>query len=164
MYLRVLGMIDLNLQHRYFLIDSITLAAAPPPPVQSTYEAENGIFSGGVSIDTSQPGYSGTGFVSGFTTSSDTVSIVVNAASYAVYDLSVRYISLYGEKKTSLSINGVASGEIDLPGATTFATASAGEVLLNAGSNIIAFTDDWGYALTRIKSRIPYAPYQVLWY
>lgn len=43
-----------------------------------------------------------------------------------------------------MSVNGVAAGEIDLPGAVNFTSTSAGEALLNEGSNIITFSQDWG--------------------
>lgn len=146
----------------YYDIDSITIAPAPLPPVASKYEAEDGIFSGGVSISTSGTGYSGTGtsllsglsfptkqslagYVTGFANPGDTVSIIVNAPSYGVYDLTVLYRGPNGEKKTNLLINGSPSGEIDLPASANFTSTSAGKVLLNAGSNIIAFNDDWGW-------------------
>lgn len=130
----------------WYDIDSITLAPAPLPPATGTFEAEDGILTGNTYIDsTSATGFSGTGFVTGFQAPGDSVAILVNAPSYAVYTLTVRYRAPYGYKKTAMSINGSPSGEVELPEINEFTTVPAGKVLLNQGSNIISFENDWGW-------------------
>lgn len=130
----------------WYDIDSITLAPAPLPPATGTFEAEDGILTGNTYIDsTSATGFSGTGFVTGFQAGGDSVAILVNAPSYAVYSLTVRYRAPYGDKKTSLVVNGSPSGEVDLASTNDFTSVAAGKVLLNQGSNIITFENDWGW-------------------
>ncbi|KAH7923508.1 glycoside hydrolase family 26 protein [Leucogyrophana mollusca] len=107
-------------------------------------EAEDGTFTGNVVVDTSIPGFSGTGYVSGFSATADSVTVSTDVAAAGLYDLTVAYLSLYGEKKAYLTLNGSPSGELDLT-STTWANVSAGQVLLNAGTNTVGIQDDWGY-------------------
>ncbi|KAG8952098.1 hypothetical protein FRC04_005098 [Tulasnella sp. 424] len=144
----------------WYDIDSVTLAPAPLPPATGTFEAEDGILTGNTYIDsTSATGFSGTGFVTGFQAASDSVAILVNAPSYAVYSLTVRYRAPYGDKKTALVVNGTPSGEVDLASTNDFTSVAAGKVLLNQGSNIIAFQNDWGwYNIDAISIAVAPAP------
>jgi mannan endo-1,4-beta-mannosidase len=128
-----------------------------------TYEAENGYLVG-TTVDTAFAGYTGTGYVTGFDEGTDSVTITVTAASTALYNLNVTYQAPYGEKYTSLSLNGVASGQIYFPASTVFGTVSGGQLLLNAGQNNITFTNNWGWylidSITIAPSPAP-APHQV---
>lgn len=101
------------------------------------YEAENGVFTGTVGVATTATGYSGTGYVAGFATSNDTLTITVTVATAGQYDLYVTYEAPYGLKYTALSVNGVSVGEVYFPANTYFDTVSGGVITLNAGANTI---------------------------
>ena len=110
-----------------------------------TYEAENGTLAGGAVVDTATAGYSGTGYVTGFIDNTQTLTITVNVASADTYNIYVTYGGPYGEKYTSLSVNGASSTEVYFPAITTFDTVNSGHYALNAGANTVTFSGDWGY-------------------
>lgn len=125
-------------------IDAFYLSPTPlPPPQTIALQAENGVLDG-VAVDTSMPGYSGTGFVSGFDTGSDSVTVNLTVPNTALYDLTFAYSAPYGQKNTYVILNGATSGEVTLS-STTWANVSAGRVLLNAGSNTIGILSNWGW-------------------
>ncbi|KAH6706494.1 glycosyl hydrolase family 26-domain-containing protein [Leptodontidium sp. MPI-SDFR-AT-0119] len=139
----------------WYFIDSITVSPTPVAPVVvvdvsngAKAEAENGIFNG-VSVGTTTPGFSGTGFVQGFDAATDSVTITLYSSKQALYDVVVGYAAIYGEKQTSMSLNGAGGASIVLADTTTaaspWANATAGQVLLNAGNNTITFTNNWGW-------------------
>lgn len=107
-------------------------------------QAENGTLSGNVKVDTSVPGYSGAGFVSGFQASADSVSVNFTVPKTALYDLTVAYNAPFGYKQANVLLNGSPSGAVTFDQAT-WTNASAGQVLLNAGVNSIGILDDWGW-------------------
>lgn len=107
-------------------------------------EAEDGVLTG-VTVATSEAGYTGTGYVTGFVDPSYSVVMSTSVDSTTLYDLTIAYNSQFGPKNTYLLLNGATAGEIELNQTTTWANASAGRVLLNAGNNIIGLQDDWGY-------------------
>ncbi len=108
------------------------------------YEAENGSLTG-VTVASIVSGYSGSGYVTGFDASTDSLTITVNAPQQALYDLTIGYRSESGDKYTKVSLNGSSLGEVFLPITTVFSETSGGRVLLNAGSNQITFENHWGY-------------------
>ncbi|UVI29764.1 glycosyl hydrolase [Paenibacillus spongiae] len=131
------------------LIASLAAALFPALSVHTgaapvTYEAEDGVLSG-VTAATATAGYSGTGYVTGFDSETDSVTITVNAPATALYELTVRYHSPFGDKNTSLVLNGMPAGELTLKGSVGFADASGGKILLNAGSNTIGIVNNWGW-------------------
>lgn len=65
---------------------------------------------------------------------------------------------------TRISLNGGAGGDVSLPGADTWTTVGAGQVLLNAGVNTIAVQSNWGYYFIDallVTPSAPRAPHQV---
>jgi hypothetical protein len=126
-----------------------------------TVEAETGTLHG-VSVDTSTPGYSGTGYVDGFDDAGDSLTVTVPDSPGGLYDLTLRYDSPFGDKKTTLLLNGAGAGEVALPGSDGFTTAPAGKVLLKAGDNTITVQSDWGWydidalILTPVPPRPPH--------
>jgi len=137
----------------WYFIDSITVSPTPAAPVVvvdvtngAKAEAENGIFNG-VTAGTTTAGYSGTGFVQGFDAATDSVTITIYSTTQALYDVVVRYAAIYGEKQTSMSLNGAGGANIvfadTTAAASPWANATAGQVLLNAGNNTISFTTNW---------------------
>lgn len=109
-------------------------------------EAENGILNG-VTVGTTTPGFSGSGYVEGFDAATDSVTVTVYSAKQALYDVVVGYGAPNGEKQTSMSLNGAGGSNIVFRDTSTaaspWANATAGQVLLNAGNNTITFTNNW---------------------
>jgi mannan endo-1,4-beta-mannosidase len=137
----------------WYFIDSISVNPSIAAPIVSvnvtsgaTAEAENGIL-GGTNVDTATAGYSGTGYVTGFTDSTDNVTITLFSEVQGLYNVVVRYAGIYGGKQTTMSLNGASAAEIVFADTSTaaspWANATAGQVLLNAGNNTITFIDDW---------------------
>ncbi|WP_364145528.1 glycosyl hydrolase [Paenibacillus sp. LPE1-1-1.1] len=120
----------------------VSLSANTEPVVK--YEAESGVLSG-VTVAASAAGYSGTGYVTSFDASTDSLEITVNAPEQAVYNLSVGYNAPNGDKFTQLFLNGSPAGEVSLKASSGFTLTSAGKLLLNAGTNTITFTSGWGW-------------------
>ncbi|KAK2053947.1 family 26 glycosyl hydrolase [Colletotrichum caudatum] len=113
-----------------------------------TYEAENGVLSG-TTVDTAQSGFTGTGYVTGFEDASDKLTFNVDCPGQGrkLFDLSIRYAAVYGEKRTSVVLNGGAASEVPLAAGQTWADAKAGQVLLGEGNNTIDIVSNWGWYL-----------------
>ncbi len=116
-----------------------------PPAVGTQFEAEWGTLHGVASISTARAGYSGTGYVTGFTAPDASVDIPVNVAAAGLYRVTLRSASEFGDKNTRLSVNGTDYGEMTLPLSATFAAAVGPVVSLAKGLNLIRVTTDWGY-------------------
>ncbi|GKT46133.1 mannan endo-1,4-beta-mannosidase [Colletotrichum spaethianum] len=114
------------------------------------YEAENGVLSG-TRVDTAQTGFTGTGYVTGFEDATDklTINVDCQGEGQKLFDLSIRYAGIYGEKRTNVILNGGAASEVLLTAGETWATANAGQVLLNEGSNTIDIVTNWGWLVPR---------------
>lgn len=109
-------------------------------------EAENGTRTGNVTVSTTRTGYSGTGYVTNFTTSTDKISVTVNVASTAFYQIVIRYCSPYGNKNESVYTNANSgTTSVVFTQNSTFGDAIAGKYLLNAGTNTITLQSEWGY-------------------
>lgn len=138
----------------YYLIDALSVVPTPVKPVVvvnvtngGVAQAEDGIFTGGVTAASATAGYSGTGYVQGFTVSADSVTVTLYSATQALYDVIITYAAIYGYKQTTMVLNGAGGAEVVLADTSTavtpWANATAGQVLLNAGNNTISFVDDW---------------------
>ncbi|GJC87290.1 mannan endo-1,4-beta-mannosidase [Colletotrichum liriopes] len=112
------------------------------------YEAENGALSG-TTIATAQAGFTGTGYVTGFEDAADklTINVDCQGEGQKLFDISIRYAAIYGEKRTNVILNGGAASEVLLAAGDTWATANAGQVLLDEGSNTIDIVTNWGWYL-----------------
>lgn len=110
------------------------------------YEAENGTLTGGLSIQTSVAGYSGTGYVGIFENDGDAVTVTFSLAQEGWYRLFIGYAGPYGDKKNILGINGNSS-EVSFPASATFTEVSFGRIWLREGSNTLAITESWGWFL-----------------
>ena len=112
-----------------------------------------------LSIEKDIEGFSGEGYVSGFTNDTGSVKFHVDVQTTAVYKLAVGYATPHGYKKTNLVLNGRGQGEIELAEVKGFAEAPAGSVLLNEGENIITLEKGWGwYVIDYIKVELAPAP------
>jgi len=122
-------------------LDCITLKEV------TKYEAENVSLSGGASVASDHTGYSGTGFVAGYTSVGATTTFTVDASSARKRDIVLRYANDTGSTKTiSIYVNGTRIKYINLPDLANWDTWSyrTDTLLLNSGSNTIAYKYDSG--------------------
>ncbi|KAK4448759.1 mannan endo-1,4-beta-mannosidase [Podospora aff. communis PSN243] len=122
-----------------------------------TYEAEDAVLTG-VVVEKTQAGFSGTGYVNGFDQSSDKVTFNVNSDTTKLFDLTIRVAAIYGEKRTTLVLNGGASSEVYFPASQAFSNIAAGQVLLKPGANTIDIVSNWGWYLLDSITLKPSAP------
>jgi mannan endo-1,4-beta-mannosidase len=103
-------------------------------PVDSV-EAENGQLSG-VIIDNAVPGYSGSGYVTGFDSSSDKLTVNMTLAEKGYFKIVIRYRSEQRKIQNLILNNGTAL-RITFPASATFANFDAGSYILHSGENSI---------------------------
>jgi len=113
---------------------------------ETKYEAEDGVLTGTVTVQNSQPGYSGSGYIGQFENNGDKVAINFALTGDGNYDLYIGYAAPNGEKINNISINGNAT-EVTFPGSSYFAEVSFGMVSLRAGNNAIEIIKNWGWFL-----------------
>ncbi|MFT7834644.1 glycosyl hydrolase [Saccharothrix sp. BKS2] len=140
----------------WYLVDAISVTpSAPPEP--GLHEAEDGELNGTV-VESAVPGFSGRGYVAGFDTGTDSVTITIPDSPGGLHDLTIRYATPYGAKTASLSLNGSGLGDVQFPANPTFTTISAGKVLLVEGDNTVTITNNWGWYLIDAIKVTPSAP------
>ncbi len=105
-------------------------------------EAENGTLTG-TSVTTAAAGYSGSGYVTSFDNTGDSVRWTFNATN-GLYQLRLRFRSQYGEKGFDAKLNGATSSGM-FPQSTSFATFDAGLVELTNGNNTLEIGGGWNY-------------------
>ncbi len=113
------------------------------------YEAENAVLTG-VSIASSLPGYSGTGYMDGgtFDVETDKITFTVNVATAASYPLVIRFQNTCGacEKAQKISVNGGINTYTTFPGiSSSWQDLNVGNVDLKAGNNTITISKSWGW-------------------
>jgi len=126
-----------------FLFFCLRISSAQTVTPDATVEAENGVRAGNVTIANSIPGYSGTGYVTNFTTTADKITVTMNVATQGFYKLVIRYNSQ--DKTQDLFVNGKGPSSVVFPNTTTFSDVDAGKYLLNAGSNTFTIQSNWGW-------------------
>lgn len=110
---------------------------------ETVFEAEEAILNG-VTVENSEPGYSGTGYVVDFGESDQSVTFTVDIPADSLYDLTVGYGAIYGDGKVAnVLVNGEPLGTITME--SGFGEANGGKVLLNEGSNTLTITPNWTY-------------------
>lgn len=114
----------------------------------TTYEAESATLSGGCVKQTDHTGYTGTGFVGGYTDGNKgnaATQFAVNAATAGNYNVTLRYSNGNGSAKTlSLYVNNTKIKQISLNATTNWDTwgTQTETVALNQGSNTIRYKFD----------------------
>ncbi|MBT3383268.1 MAG: hypothetical protein HN778_09495 [Prolixibacteraceae bacterium] len=119
-------------------------ANAQNDPLVAEIEAEDGELDG-VRIDSVNTGFSGKGYVTGFDSSADKLTVSVTIYERGFYKLFIRYNGLNGDKYQQLFINGKGQGNVQFPKTETFANIEVGKFLLEEGENLITIKSDWGY-------------------
>ncbi|KFZ11301.1 hypothetical protein V501_04838 [Pseudogymnoascus sp. VKM F-4519 (FW-2642)] len=130
-------------------LSAVALLAAASTTSAAVFEAESGTLAGGAVIASDLPGFSGTGYVTDFIDDTAKLTINVGGLDAGDYEVKVLYNAQYGDKFTTLTVNGGSSTEVALPNVTTttWQTATAGVFTFTAGTNTVAFARDWGYYL-----------------
>ncbi|MFE2755500.1 glycosyl hydrolase [Actinosynnema sp. NPDC059335] len=148
------------------LVSLIALALAPPAAAAAPdgwIEAEDGELNGTV-VESSVAGFSGRGYVAGFDTGTDSVTVTIPDSPGGLHDLTVSYATPYGPKTASLSLNGSGLGDVSFPEHPTFTSIAAGKVLLREGDNTVTITNNWGWYLIdaiKVTPSAPRGPHQV---
>lgn len=114
-------------------------------PVAGRYEAESAVLSGGAKVNTDHAGYSGTGFVDGYTASGAATSFTVQASAAGTYNATLRYANASGSAKTiSVYVNGIKIKQTLLANLANWDTWAdqTEQLTLTAGNNTIAYKYD----------------------
>lgn len=109
-------------------------------------EAETGNLLGGAVKSAETPGFSGAGYVGGFTKAGDAVDIPVDAQEAGFYTLRVRYFAP-DPKVNPVLVNGAIQRNAFYPGTDGFQWTTIGRVALRKGINTVTLGTDWGYIL-----------------
>jgi Glycosyl hydrolase family 26/Carbohydrate binding module (family 35) len=128
----------------YYFIDYLTVDAVPAPPVGLKFEAENGVLSGGATVGTAVAGFSGTGYVTNFTSGTAKLIVPVNLAQTGQYRVFVGYRD-DSFKNTRVLLNGADLGEWSLPASPAFSESGPFLVTVPAGVSVLEFQQDWGF-------------------
>lgn len=122
----------------------VAASAAPAGAATARYQAEQAALAGGAVVATEHTGYTGSGFVGGYTDGNKgtaTTTFAVTAATSGPHTLGLRYANGTGSAKTlTLLVDGAAQQVTLQPTASwsTWATQNA-VVTLSAGSHSVAY-------------------------
>ncbi len=133
---------NVNLDH----LDVTPPSPGTEPATGPLFEAEQGTLSGGAVESTEHAGYTGSGFVGGFTDANRgaaAVAFAVATPTAGSYDLALRYANGTGSPRTfSLRVDGGTAQQVMLAptsGWAAWGTATA-RVTLDAGNHTIAYS------------------------
>ena len=152
-------------------VDSLSLnAQTTPPPAGNgpVYEAESAVLSGGVSIASDHTGFSGTGFVGGFTDANKgnaTAQFTITASATANYDVALRYANGSGVAQSlSLYVDGTKLSQLPLATTANWDSWSSktDTLSLSAGTHTLRYkydtTDSGNVNLDSITVSAPITP------
>ncbi len=126
------------------LVLTVGCGRAQEPPQG---EAEGGRLRG-VEVSTETPGYSGTGYVTGFDRDDDEVLVDLEVARDGVYDLCIRYAAPHGPKGYELRLDTrPMGGMFTQTEAGAWAEARAGKAWLRTGRHAVRIGKGWGWFL-----------------
>lgn len=114
-------------------------------PSAGRYEAENAALTGGAKVNTNHTGYSGAGFVDGYTASGAATAFTVQASAAGAYNATLRYANATGSAKTvSVYVNGTKVKQTTLASLSSWDTwgEQTESLSLQAGSNTITYKYD----------------------
>jgi uncharacterized protein YegP (UPF0339 family) len=108
------------------------------------YQASDAFFTGGPSVATSTSGYTGSGYLTGFTAQGAQAVIDTEVPSAGDYPVAVGYANSTGSAQTvSLYLDGVKSGQLSLPSGSGWRYVSK-TVALRSGLNVVGLQTDSG--------------------
>ncbi|NHN32441.1 glycosyl hydrolase [Paenibacillus agricola] len=108
------------------------------------YEAEDALLINTM-VAQEIPGFTGSGYVTGFEEAGDSVQFLVTVDQEGYYPLGIRYASPSGDKTNNIEVNGSTAGEKMFPQVDEFTDIDFGQVFLDEGENVIEITTYWGY-------------------
>ncbi|MWV42833.1 carbohydrate-binding protein [Paenibacillus sp. HJL G12] len=119
----------------------------PPtnPPPAGTYEAESAVLSGGAKVNNDHTGYTGTGFVDGYSKQGAAATFTVGVPEAGLRDVTLKYANASGSTKTlSIYVNGTKIRQTSLPSLPNWdAWGTQVENLdLKSGNNTITYQYD----------------------
>ena len=133
---------------RTMMADVTTTPAAPVVSNTIQLEAETGQCSGNVVVAQTEPGFSGTGYVTGFKEDTDRVTWTFTAKA-GLYDLTIRYRAPI--KGLWYEVNGLVFTGKFTDSAGTFVEQHFGKVELRQGENTLAIYGGWkDYEIDRV--------------
>ena len=131
------------------LLAVLAVAAVEASAAPMLLEAENGTLTGNAYVTTAVSGYSGTGYVTGLQSASDTINWSFTGTP-GLYDLVIRFRSPFGQKGFAGSINGHGFSGM-FPSSSTFASFDTGLVQVTAGANTLQIGGGWNwYEIDRV--------------
>jgi mannan endo-1,4-beta-mannosidase len=110
------------------------------------YEAEGAILTGSLTVQTSQSGYSGTGYVGRFENDGDKVDFLINISETGSYKIYIGFAAPYGDKINNVVINGNPA-EVSFTNSSTFKEVIAAKISLESGTNSLSVNKGWGWFL-----------------
>ena len=117
----------------------------------ASVEAENGTLTG-TTVSEVVPGFSGTGYVTGFDETGDKVTVTLDIPSREAYRIVLRFAGTAGESAQNLTVNNAFTTTIHFPASVSFASLDAGGFVLNAGTNTITLAwNSGGPEIDRIE-------------
>ncbi|HEV3357228.1 MAG TPA: CBM35 domain-containing protein [Pseudonocardiaceae bacterium] len=120
-------------------LDNITVGTPAPPPAGDVYEATTAFYAGGPVTDTAIPGYTGSGYLTGFTNQGAEVVLDAEVPTAGTYPVALSYANSTGSAQTiSLYLNGISSGQLSLPAGSGW-LSSTSNVALRSGLNLIEY-------------------------
>jgi mannan endo-1,4-beta-mannosidase len=114
------------------------------PAAYTIYEAEDAALINTL-VSQEIPGFSGSGYVTGFEKAGDSVQFLVTVDHEGFYPLRIRYASPAGDKTNNIDVNGSTAGEKVFTQTEQFTDTDFGQVYLDEGENIVEITTYWGY-------------------
>jgi mannan endo-1,4-beta-mannosidase len=115
-----------------------------PSDLIAEAEAEDGVLVG-VSVLSSNAGYSGTGYVGNFANEEDMVTMTVSIPKSDLYKIYIRYGGFSGTKTQDVLINGLPASSIIFPGTSEFTSIEAGTYYFESGENSVSIKKNWGF-------------------
>jgi mannan endo-1,4-beta-mannosidase len=125
------------------------------------FEAELGVLNGAFTAN-SKPGYSGTGYVSFYTDTPQSVQVQASVPD-GLYELWVGYNSEFGFKGYDYQVDGVTgSGGFDGTGTNEWSTDRAGTFSLTGATNSLQINRGWGWYNVDYFELRPFTPPSLL--
>ncbi len=110
-------------------------------------EAEDGIFTGNVTAESSVSGYNGTGYISGLQGDGDTCTVTIKVEEDGFYDLNFISKSATGDHKENfVFVDDVSMGVISVEG-KEFTDSVLERVYLTTGEHKVKVESYWGWVL-----------------
>lgn len=106
-------------------------------------EAESGTWTSGLRVATTKSGYSGTGYVTQFTSAADKLTIPANIPSEGFYDIFIGYSADSGDKVINVDVNGTKSALQILKKGGGFYEEKFGTLNLKEGAIEVIITPNW---------------------